>query len=87
MTMYQPQHMAAARPTATGPFTLGVIGTALGLISIVFPIVFILGAIGLPLSIVAVRERKRLAKWAAALNAIALVLSVVGYFVVTNAFD
>lgn len=75
------------RPTATGPFTLGVIGTALGIISIVFPLVFILACIGLPLSVVAWREHKGLAKWATALNAIALVLSVVGYFVVTSAFS
>lgn len=75
------------RPTATAPFTLGVIGAALGVISIVFPLVFILACIGLPLSIIAWREHKRLAKWSTALNAIALVLSVVGYFVVASAFS
>lgn len=75
------------RATATGPFTLGVIGTALGLISIVFPIAFILGCIGLPLSVVAYRERKRLARWAIALNATSIGLGIVGYFVVKAAFS
>ena len=33
---------AMARETATGPFTLGVIGFLLGMISIVFPVAFVI---------------------------------------------
>jgi hypothetical protein len=86
--MYQPEGVVVVqRPVATAPFTLGVIGAALGMISIVFPIVFILACIGLPLSFIAWREHKRLAKWSMALNVIAFGLSIAGYFIVADAFS
>jgi len=75
------------RETATAPFTLGVIGVILGLPSIVFPIVAILALIGLPLSVIAYKSRKRLARVSIVLNTISLGLAVAGYFVVANAFN
>lgn len=77
----------AERPIATAPFVLGTVGTVIGLVPLLGLIAIPLGIIGLTLGVMAWRSRKRLARAATILSALAIVLGFWGMAIVSDAID
>lgn len=78
----------AERKTATAALVCGIIGVVAGLIPFTFWLAAILGLIALILGVTGWRDtpRRKLARAGTVLGAASIVLAVVGYVIVANAF-